>query len=425
VGNNPAVFSGEPAFPIETVSWQEATNYCALLTVRERTAGRIPSTWRYRLPTEAEWEYAARAGTDTRFAHGDDELNSLLGEYSWYVDTAVQMPVAVEQLKPNRWGLFDMTGNVAEWCWDVFGDYAGGQIVDPTGPAIGQYRVARGGSWNDPSERCRSAARASYLAVGSPYRSAQIGFRVALAPVYAQPQPVVEAGTLKGTVKGKITMQVGGAPAPGVQVTLVNTNAMPDTNSLQLNREAFAQVAITDQEGNYFFSNVKPGGYAVSPFRSDSSSTLFFHQDNTSEPAQLAITNDAHEVNFIVDDPSLHEGLGEVTLNLRVVNAPPGTSFTAWSYRRCWAFFIPYLLPIGCFDWNDPDVQSGYFPSVYGYTALFASMDNYWSIDIYQWDPGFVRRYLCTRVVYFPLGGCPSSPKFEFDYRTYGFRQVP
>jgi 5-hydroxyisourate hydrolase-like protein (transthyretin family) len=334
----------------------------------------------------------------------------------------------VGQLRPNGWGLFDMAGNVAEWCWDVFGDYAGGRPVDPVGTQAGQYRVARGGSWNDPGERCRSGARASYLATGTPFKSAQIGFRVALAPVYEQSQPVAQSGLLEGTITGRITMQTDGMPAPGVQVTLVNTSVTADTNNYQLNRRAFVQVAMSDSDGRYTFSNVKPGDYGVSPFRSDTNSTYYFQQDPATEPAQLKVNKDVHQVNFIVDDPSLLEGVGEVVFNVRVINSPPDAGFVIKVKRRYWMLFIPILYAETIFDWDYnvlPRSSRVYsYATTYGWTAVFVSKDNFYSLDFNVWGVG-PDRNLGSKVIYFPLNACPAVANFVYDYNTGAFYQVP
>ncbi|MCA9005753.1 MAG: SUMF1/EgtB/PvdO family nonheme iron enzyme, partial [Planctomycetaceae bacterium] len=136
-------------FAASFLDWSDVTEFCRKLTERERTAGRLREGWEYRLPTEAEWEYACRAGTTTRFSFGDSE--SLLGEYAWSeentrnVNKAYAQPVGLK--KPNPWGLYDIHGNVREWCSDRLGNrLAGG--TDPTGPVAGSSRMYRGGGWD-------------------------------------------------------------------------------------------------------------------------------------------------------------------------------------------------------------------------------------------------------------------------------------
>jgi formylglycine-generating enzyme required for sulfatase activity len=180
MGTNPSAFAGDPNRPVDQVSWADATYYCALLTQRELTAGRLPARWKYRLPTEAEWEYAARAGTSTRFFYGDDPDYSELSNYAWYQDNSDNQTHAVGQKAPNPWGLQDVYGNVWEWCQDWYADcYPGGSVNDPVGPAGGLYRVLRGGSWATYQTLCRSATR---LADDPANAFSNYGFRVILAP---------------------------------------------------------------------------------------------------------------------------------------------------------------------------------------------------------------------------------------------------
>ncbi len=164
-GENPAV---------NNMTRDTAMEFCRLLTERERAAGRLEADSAYRLPTEAEWEWACRAGTTTAYSFGDDE--ALLGEYAWFKDStkgeAYSWPVG--KLKPNSWGLYDMHGNVCEWCQDWFQDKLSGG-VDPRGPAEGQKYVNRGGAVGDVAKTCRSAFRRT----SDP--GTYLGFRVALS----------------------------------------------------------------------------------------------------------------------------------------------------------------------------------------------------------------------------------------------------
>ena len=160
--------------PIESVTWEEAEAFCSSLSAlpAERAAGRV-----YRLPTEAEWEYACRAGTTTAYSFGDDE--SLLGDFAWFGANAGGSTHPVGQKKPNGWGLYDMQGNVWEWCSDRYGDYAAAAATDPQGPAQGSYRVLRGCSWDSSARRCRSADRFRF---DPSHRYSYHGFRLALSP---------------------------------------------------------------------------------------------------------------------------------------------------------------------------------------------------------------------------------------------------
>jgi formylglycine-generating enzyme required for sulfatase activity len=179
IGSNPSSFTGDTNRPVEMVNWSNATNYCAQLTARERTAGRLPAGWAYRLPTEAEYEYASRAGSTNRFSYGDDPGYTRLGNYAWYSANSSAMTHAVGGKLPNRWGLYDIAGNVWQWCSDWYGTYPGGNVTDPSGSVSGSSRVIRGGSWDYYAYYCRSAQRYNYYPT---LRSRYIGFRVVLAP---------------------------------------------------------------------------------------------------------------------------------------------------------------------------------------------------------------------------------------------------
>ena len=199
-GGNPSWFNGDRTWagygdygvdlnrPVEWVSWEDATNYCGQLTERERTAGRIPTNCVCRLPTEAEWEYACRAWTSTRFSYGDDPGHTTetaetvgytnLTNYAWYLENSGGQTHPVGQKLPNPWGLYDMHGNVWEWCQDWLGPYPGRSVSDPKGPASGGDRVLRGGSWSSLARCCRSADRCDYR----PDFGESFGFRAVLAP---------------------------------------------------------------------------------------------------------------------------------------------------------------------------------------------------------------------------------------------------
>ena len=134
----------------------------------------------YRLPTEAEWEYACRGWTSTRFSYGDDPDYADLGNYAWYSDNSGGTTHPVGQKLPNPWGLYDMSGNVWEWCQDRSAPaYSGGIALDPQGPATGVDRVLRGASWIGPASGPRSAMR-----IHNPPTTmfSNNGFRVVLAP---------------------------------------------------------------------------------------------------------------------------------------------------------------------------------------------------------------------------------------------------
>lgn len=172
---NPASMKANLECPVENVSWREATNYCARLTERERDALRLPAGYIYRLPTEAEWECAARAGASTRFTFGDDP--SPLRDYGWYGVNSGSTTHPVGQLQPNPWGLYDLCGNVLEWCTDWIDTQPDGPVTDPVGSTDGSYRAVRGGSFALPWLSCRSSWRAGYT---PSQRNGYLGFRVVL-----------------------------------------------------------------------------------------------------------------------------------------------------------------------------------------------------------------------------------------------------
>jgi len=166
MGENPSRFR-RASNPVEQVSWDDATEFCKKLSAKE---GKT-----YRLPTEAEWEYACRAVTTTRYSFGDDWAR--LGEYAWYGANSRQETHPVGEKKPNAWGLHDMHGNVTEWCSDWWaGDY---YAISPTesltGPATGQRRVCRGGCWSSTPRSCESSFRWRVPT----RRNFHLGFRVA------------------------------------------------------------------------------------------------------------------------------------------------------------------------------------------------------------------------------------------------------
>lgn len=173
MGGNPSLIKGDTNRPVETVNWNEAHIYCQTLTARERAAGRITALQIYRLPTEAEWEYAARAGT-TDLRYGD------LSSIAWWAGNSGGQARPVGLLSPNAWGLYDMIGNMWEWCADWYGAYPTGPLTDPSGPDFGSYRVARGGSWLGEARHARSAYRGQ---IDPAYKDQNVGFRVVLSSV--------------------------------------------------------------------------------------------------------------------------------------------------------------------------------------------------------------------------------------------------
>jgi formylglycine-generating enzyme required for sulfatase activity len=166
MGENPSKWKS-PKNPVEQIRWRNAAEYC---NARSREEGLEPAynleTWHcdyrangYRLPTEAEWEYACRAGSEAVYHYGDDQAQ--LVSYAWFKANCTRGPRPVATRKPNAWGLYDMHGNIWEWCNDFYEEdyYPNSPKNDPTGPGQGQTRVVRGGCWNSRPNECRSSYR--------------------------------------------------------------------------------------------------------------------------------------------------------------------------------------------------------------------------------------------------------------------------
>ena len=180
MGTNPSYFpkrvigkSDSSMYPVEKVSWEDAVEFCKKLSElpEEKKAGRV-----YRLPTEAEWEYACRAGSKAAYSFGANSKS--LGDYAWFGENSGRQTHPVGEKKANAWGLYDMHGNVWELCSDWYGEYPKGAVSDPSGPNEGSDRVIRGGGWFNGAANCRSAFRISFV---PSLRYDILGFRVALS----------------------------------------------------------------------------------------------------------------------------------------------------------------------------------------------------------------------------------------------------
>ena len=167
--------STEQQLPVSQVSHGKAQAFCWKLTESEREAGNIPLGFIYRLPTEAEWEYACRAGTASVFSFGDDPVS--LSEHAWHQGNSDRIYHQVGTKSANAWGLYDMYGNVLEWCFDWYGDYASFSAVNPLGTLRGKGRVLRGGGYTSRESQCRSSSRDQWAPIS---RSFNVGFRVVL-----------------------------------------------------------------------------------------------------------------------------------------------------------------------------------------------------------------------------------------------------
>jgi formylglycine-generating enzyme required for sulfatase activity len=211
VGSKPRKLKGAN-LPVENVSWDDCQAFVRKLNAKAGGG-------RFRLPTEAEWEYACRAGSTGPYA-GD------LSGMGWYYDNSEKMTHAVGQKRANAWGLYDMHGNVSEWCQDWYGDYPVDSVTDPSGLSSGVIRVCRGGCWNVVARDCRSASRGW----GSPVnRFSYLGLRLArdrddekqLTIVTAK-QPDSDRTTVQNAVKGTVKSEAWTSPAAGMEFVWVS-----------------------------------------------------------------------------------------------------------------------------------------------------------------------------------------------------------
>ncbi|MFL2913727.1 MAG: formylglycine-generating enzyme family protein [Opitutales bacterium] len=177
INATPSQWTGSPNLPVEYVSWNKIQTFLNRLNNSEQAAGGLPGGWEYVLPTEAEWEYACRAGTTTAYSWGADINASKANS----VESGFQQTVAVGSFPPNPWGFHDMHGNVSELVWDLYdGAYPTQPVTDPSNSDFGTWRVYRGGSWDLPATNIRSSIRSSM----EPYLSSfSTGFRLAYKQV--------------------------------------------------------------------------------------------------------------------------------------------------------------------------------------------------------------------------------------------------
>jgi formylglycine-generating enzyme required for sulfatase activity len=171
----PSNWPNNPNRPVEKVSWNDIQIFLSRLNTQQ--SANIPVGWAYVLPTEAQWEYACRAGTTTNYSWGDD-INPKLANFR---ESGIKKTMAVGSYRPNPWGFFDMHGNVWEWVYDWYGKYPTGSVIDPIGVASGSDRVARGASWHHTAEAMtRRAGRRYYRPFSRHY---DLGFRVSFQKV--------------------------------------------------------------------------------------------------------------------------------------------------------------------------------------------------------------------------------------------------
>jgi formylglycine-generating enzyme required for sulfatase activity len=256
-GKNPSRLPGDTN-PVERISWNECKEWL------QNVLKKVP-TLQLSLPTEAQWEYACRAGSTGAYCFGDDPKE--LMEYGWFDENSESKTHPVKQLQPNGWGLYDMHGNVWEWCSDWYGKYPSSAQSDPTGPTEGKSRVFRGGSWFHPARILRSACR--FRNAPGP-RSDNLGFRIASSALGAEPSvramlPVAEQGTERARI---------GSAEPAYEflrsVDLDATgDSTPEEEFSEMDVNAYASIrVVSDQEG-YQFDRLSKPTWAVD-FGSDS-----------------------------------------------------------------------------------------------------------------------------------------------------------
>jgi formylglycine-generating enzyme required for sulfatase activity len=259
-GKNPSRFLGDTN-PVEQISWSECQKW--LPNVLEK----VP-TLQLALPTEAQWEYACRAGSTTAYCFGDDPKE--LTKYGWFNENTEGETHPVKQLQPNGWGLYDMHGNVWEWCSDWYGDYAASTESDPTGPPEGPARVLRGGSWDSPARYLRSACRSW---PGPGLRKGDLGFRLLSSALGAEPSEPSEPAMLPVAEQGTERARIGSNEPAYEFLRSVDLDATgdrtPEEEFSELDVTAYASIrVVSDQEG-YQFDRLEKPSWAVD-FGSDS-----------------------------------------------------------------------------------------------------------------------------------------------------------
>jgi formylglycine-generating enzyme required for sulfatase activity len=249
-GKNPSRFRGDTN-PVEQISWRECQKW--LPNVLEK----VP-TLQLALPTEAQWEYACRAGSTSAYCFGDDPKE--LPKYGWFDENAEGKARAVKQLQPNGWGLYDMHGNVWEWCSDWYGDYPATAQSDRTGPTVGTTRVIRGGSWNNSARILRSACRDRSAPGG---RDDALGFRLLSSALGAEPSEPREGAMLPVAEQGTKRARIGSAEPAYEFLRSVDLDATgdstPEEEFSELGVNAYSSIRVlSDQEGYQFDRLEKP-----------------------------------------------------------------------------------------------------------------------------------------------------------------------
>ena len=254
---DPSQFKGSNR-PVERASWEDAQIFLAQLNAIEQTAGRLPTGWKYVLPTEAQWEYACRAGTTSAYSWGND-INSSRANYNWdgahNTGNDFKQTRDVGQYAANPWGFFDMQGNVWEWVSDWKANYLTGAQTNPEGPASGSYRVERGGSWYNDGANLRSAERSR----SSPsIRDGRIGFRVGFQPVQpdtANPELELFGGAGITREAGQAWAEPGAAGHDARDGNLTSSISVSGTVDMNTTGTYILTYSVADAAGNTATAN--------------------------------------------------------------------------------------------------------------------------------------------------------------------------
>jgi formylglycine-generating enzyme required for sulfatase activity len=355
--------------PVEKVSWEDAQVFLSRLNSIEQTAGRLPNGWKYVLPTEAEWEYACRAGTTTAYSLGNDVNSS---HANWNYGNDANQTVNVGQYAANPWGFFDMHGNVWEWTADRYATYPTGSVTDPTGSASGSRRVIRGGSWLNIGTFLRSAKRRS----STPGTRLFLGFRVGFKAISADEanpelelfggagitreagQPWAEPGvaahdvrdgnlTTSVTVSGTVDVNSTGtylltysvADAAGNEVNATRTVTVSDTTDPVVTLLGDANVTHAKD-----VAWVEPGATA--------SDTL---DGNLTNQVTITGTVDVNSTGTYVLTYSVSDGAGNDSNVTRVVNVGMATTHTVQGASNLQMLWVEP----GTFTMGSPTTEAG------------------------------------------------------------------
>jgi formylglycine-generating enzyme required for sulfatase activity len=249
---DPSQFKGSNR-PVEKASWEDAQIFLSRLNSIEQSAGRLPNGWKYVLPTEAEWEYACRAGTTTAYSWGND-INSSRANYNWdgggNDGNDSKQTVEIGQFSANPWGFFDMHGNVREWVHDWKANYLSGAQTDPEGPASGSSRVLRGGSWNFDGSYLRSAKRNG---IPPSHRINNLGFRVgfqAVKPDGANPELELFGGAGVTREAGQAWAEPGAAGHDARDGNLTASITISGTVDMNTTGTYILTYSVADAAGN-------------------------------------------------------------------------------------------------------------------------------------------------------------------------------